>query len=41
MSSVGSASTTTAASQTRDYQRLKAKVHQELLNRLNLEGSRA
>src|SRR5436190_17124187 len=26
-----------ATSQTRDYQRLKAKVHQELLNRLNLE----
>src|SRR3954447_7375293 len=27
----------TAAAQSRDYQRLKAKVHQELLNRLNLE----
>jgi pilus assembly protein CpaF len=34
---VGSTSTSTATSQTRDYQRLKAKVHQELLNRLNLE----
>jgi pilus assembly protein CpaF len=33
----GSASTGTAAYQTKDYQRLKAKVHQELLNRLNLE----
>ena len=37
MTAVGSTSTGTAASQTRDYQRLKAKVHQELLNRLNLE----
>src|SRR3954447_19591425 len=27
----------TAAAQSRDYQRLKATVHQELLNRLNLE----
>ena len=27
----------TSQTQTRDYQRLKAKVHQELLNRLNLE----
>src|SRR5580765_3317748 len=32
-----SALTSTAASQTKDHQRLKAKVHQELLNRLNLE----
>jgi len=29
--------TGTGASQTQDYQRLKATVHQELLNRLNLE----
>ncbi len=29
--------TSPADSRTRDYQRLKAKVHQELLNRLNLE----
>src|SRR3954465_14167649 len=27
----------TSQTQTRDYNRLKAKVHQELLNRLNLE----
>ncbi len=33
----GSTSTGMTAHQTRDYQRLKAKVHQELLNRLNLE----
>src|SRR6188508_1514816 len=33
----GSMSTSAAVSQTRDYQRLKAKVHQELLTRLNLE----
>src|SRR5688572_26223639 len=26
-----------AASRTRDYQKLKGRVHQELLNRLNLE----
>src|SRR4029434_5541673 len=37
LTAVGSTSTSTAASQTADYQRLKAKVHQELLNRLNLE----
>jgi len=37
MTAVGSTTTGTAASQTRDYQHLKAKVHQELLNRLNLE----
>src|SRR6188508_3403855 len=37
MTAAGSTSTSTAASQSRDYQRLKAKVHQELLNRLNLE----
>jgi pilus assembly protein CpaF len=37
MTAVGSTSTGPATSQTRDYQRLKAKVHQELLNRLNLE----
>src|SRR6188508_3053568 len=37
MTAAGSPSTAAAASQTRDYQRLKAKVHQELLNRLNLE----
>src|SRR5580765_2623243 len=30
-------STAPSTSQTKDYQRLKAKVHQELLNRLNLE----
>src|SRR5688572_15619064 len=33
----GSMSTGTVVSQTKDYQRLKAKVHQELLTRLNLE----
>src|SRR6476620_5429951 len=37
MTAAGSTSTGTAASQSRDYQSLKAKVHQELLNRLNLE----
>ena len=37
VTAAGSTSTGAAASQTRDYQRLKAKVHQELLNRLNLE----
>ncbi len=37
MTAAGSTSTGAAASQTRDYQHLKAKVHQELLNRLNLE----
>src|SRR5262245_57386815 len=31
------AATGAATSQTRDYQQLKARVHQELLNRLNLE----
>jgi pilus assembly protein CpaF len=37
MTAAGSISTGTAASQTRDYQHLKTKVHQELLSRLNLE----
>ena len=38
LATVGAGSTSTGtAGQTRDYQRLKAKVHQELLNRLNLE----
>ena len=37
MTAAGSTSTGTAASQSRDYQHLKANVHQELLNRLNLE----
>src|SRR3954462_15192973 len=37
LKAVESSLTSASASQTRDYQRLKAKVHQELLNRLNLE----
>ena len=37
LTAVESTSTGAATAQTRDYQRLKAKVHQELLNRLNLE----
>ena len=37
LTAVESTTTGASASQSRDYQRLKAKVHQELLNRLNLE----
>ena len=37
LTAVESTLTGAATAQTRDYQRLKAKVHQELLNRLNLE----
>src|SRR3954462_12771504 len=37
LTAVESTLTGGSTSQTRDYQRLKAKVHQELLNRLNLE----
>ena len=37
LTAVESTLTGASTSQTRDYQRLKAKVHQELLNRLNLE----
>jgi pilus assembly protein CpaF len=37
VTATGSASTGAVASNTRDYQHLKTKVHQELLNRLNLE----
>jgi pilus assembly protein CpaF len=37
VTAAGSTSTGATAYQTREYQRLKAKVHQELLNRLNLE----
>jgi pilus assembly protein CpaF len=37
LKAVESSLTSASASQTRDYQRLKGKVHQELLNRLNLE----
>src|SRR4026209_1149071 len=37
LTAVESTLTGSSTSQTRDYQRLKAKVHQELLGRLNLE----
>src|SRR5436190_1059517 len=37
MTAAGPMPTGNTAAQTKDYQRLKAKVHQELLNRLNLE----
>src|SRR4029434_7955683 len=37
LTAVESTLTGASTSQTKDYQRLKAKVHQELLNRLNLE----